>query len=121
MSTAMMTTIGLENYLSGQNKSLFDNMALPAGIDKDILVGSIMISAGEFEVLYPDPYFMQTMIGLWSKKHYRTFDKWVKALDIKYDPLNNYDRTEEYVHLQKKTKKNKKQSRFQPNKAQHYI
>ena len=97
MASAMMTTIGLENYLSGENKSLFDLLILPDGIDKDVLTGSIMMRAGEFEVLYPNPYFMRDAVGLWSRKHYRTFEKWVDALNINYDPLNNYDRTEEYT------------------------
>lgn len=96
MASAMMTTIGLENFLAGEDKSLFDLLNLPDGIDKEVLTGSILMRAGEFEVLYPDPYFMRDAIGLWGRKHYRTFDKWVKALNIQYDPLNNYDRTEEY-------------------------
>ena len=96
MASAMMTTIGLENYLSGEDKSLFDLLNLPDGIDKEVLTGSILMRAGEFEVLYPNPYFMRDAIGLWGRKHYRTFEKWVNALNIEYDPLYNYDRTEEY-------------------------
>ena len=101
MSTAKITTIGLENYLSIEGKSLFDDLLIPEGIDKDTLTGSILMRAGEFEVLYSDPYFMRDMVSLWSRKHYRTFDKWVKALAISYDPLNNYDRTEEYTDTHK--------------------
>ena len=97
MASAMMTTIGLENYLAGEDKSLFDLLSLPAGIDKEVLTGSILMRAGEFEALYPDPYFMRDAIGLWGRKHYRTFEKWVNALNIEYDPLYNYDRTEEYT------------------------
>lgn len=94
MSSAKITMIGFENFLSAQNESLFDYMTLPSGIDKDTLVGSILMRAGEFEVLYSDPYLLRDMIGLWSRKNQWTFDKWIKAINVQYDPLNNYDRTE---------------------------
>ena len=96
MSQAKITLIGLENYLN-PDQSLFDKMTLPEDIDKDTLIGSILMRCQEFELLYSDPYFMQDAISIWSRKNYRTFDKWVKALNIEYDPLYNYDRTEEYT------------------------
>lgn len=96
MSQAKITLIGLEGYLNPE-QSLFDKMALPEGIDKDTLIGSILMRCQEFELLYSDPYFMQDAVSIWSRKNYRTFDKWVKALNIEYDPLYNYDRTEQYT------------------------
>ena len=75
---------------------LFKNLNLPEGIDKDTLVGNILMRGGEFEIMYSDPYFLQNLIGIWSSKWYRTFDKWVKALAIEYSPLENYDKREEW-------------------------
>ena len=96
MSQAKITLIGIENYLNPDH-SVFENMQLPAGIDRDTLVGAIILRCQEFELLYSDPDFLITAVNVWSRKNYRTFDKWVKALDIQYDPLYNYDRTEEYT------------------------
>ena len=96
MSQAKITLIGIENYLNPDH-SVFENMQLPAGIDRDTLVGAIILRCQEFELLYSDPDFLITAVNVWSRKNYRTFDKWVKALDIQYDPLFNYDRTEEYT------------------------
>lgn len=96
MAQAKLTLIGVENYLNPE-RSVFDSMILPEGIDKDVLVGSIILRCQEFELLYSDPDFLIPAVGVWSRKNYRTFDKWVKALDIEYDPLYNYDRTEEYT------------------------
>ena len=96
MAQAKITLIGIENYLNPE-RSVFDSMILPEGIDKDILIGSIILRCQEFELLYSDPEFLIPAVGVWSRKNYRTFDKWVKALDIEYDPLFNYDRTEEYT------------------------
>ena len=96
MSKAKITLIGIENYLNPDH-SVFETMKLPEGIDKDTLIGTIILRCQEFELLYSDPDFLTTAVNIWSRKNYRTFDKWVKALDIKYDPLFNYDRTEEYT------------------------
>ena len=95
MAQAKITLIGIENYLNPE-KSVFDSMVLPEGIDKDVLIGSIILRCQEFELLYSEPNFLTDAINVWSRKNYRTFEKWVKALEIKYDPLYNYDRTEEY-------------------------
>lgn len=93
MSSATMTMIGLYNY----DSTLFDGLTLPAGIDKQITVDEILTRSGEFEVLYSDPNFMKLMIEHWGKKHYRTFEKWIEALNLEFDPLYNYDRYEEYT------------------------
>ena len=96
MSQSKITLIGLENYLNPEH-SVFEDMILPEGINKDILSGTILLRCQEFELLYSDPEFLTDAINIWSRKHYWTFDKWIKALNIEYDPLYNYDRTEEYT------------------------
>lgn len=96
MAIAKMTILGLETALNYRNESLFDLMNLPEGIDKETVEDNIILEAGEFEVLYADPDFMKMSIGVWSRKHYRTFDKWIKALNIEYAPLENYDRVESW-------------------------
>ena len=95
MSSAKITMIGCERALSYSDESIFDYLELPEGIDKDVLTSELLLRSGEFEVLYPDPYMIRDLIGIWSKKHYPTFDKWIKALNVEYNPLDNYDRHEE--------------------------
>lgn len=96
MAQAKITLIGIENFLN-PDRSVFDKMNLPAGIDKETLVGSILLRCQEFELLYSDPDFLIDAVNIWSRKNYWTFDKWVKAINIKYDPLYNYDRSEEWT------------------------
>lgn len=93
MSSANMTMLGLYNY----DSHLFDGLTFPTGINKDIAVDEILLRAGEFEVLYSDITFLKSAIDHWGKKHYRTFEEWVRALAINFDPLYNYDRFEEYT------------------------
>ena len=96
MSRAKITLIGIENYLN-PDRSVFDKMNLPAGIDKELLVGAIILRCQEFELLYSDPDFLIDAVNIWSRKNYWTFERWVNAINIQYNPLYNYDRTEEYT------------------------
>lgn len=90
MAQAKITLIGLENYLNPDH-SVFEDMQLPDGIDKDTLIGAILLRCQEFELLYSDPDFMITAVNVWSRKNYWTFDKWVKLINKDYDPLYNKD------------------------------
>lgn len=97
MSTMKITVIGLDAYANSHDKSIFDSMQLPSDIDKEAVTDDILLNAGEFEVLYPDLEFFTQAVGIWSKRYYRTFEKWAKALNTDYNPLENYDRTEEWT------------------------
>lgn len=100
MSKAKYTIIGLENYLSYSGKSLFSGVIFPEGIDKDSAVNQILMECGEFEVLYSDPDFMTEAITLWSKNRSQTFSKWLEALNTSFNPLENYDRYDEYTDVE---------------------
>ena len=96
MSTMKITLLGIERFLE-PDRSVFERLDIPEGIDKNTLISAIFFRCQEFELLYSDPYFMVDAVYYWSRKNYRTFEKWVKALNIEYDPLFNYDRSEEYT------------------------
>ena len=96
MATMKITLIGFSNYLEAQNDDLFEFLSVPEGIDKNLLINNILLRGGEFEVLYADPDFLKNMIGVWSSKWQHTMERWIKALSIDYNPLENYDRMEEW-------------------------
>ena len=98
MSLAKLTMISFNKYLNQMyDQTLFDLMQLPEDIDKDTLIENIILQGGEFEVLYADPVFMREAIGTWSKKCYNTFLKWITAQSLEYNPLENYDRIEDWT------------------------
>lgn len=105
MAIMKITILGLEMALKPENKSVFDLMNLPTGIDKDTLTDNIILEGGDFEVLYADPYMFRAAVGTWTSKHYRTFEKWVNALNLEYNPLENYDRMEDYSDTSNKGSK----------------
>ena len=91
MASAKMTLIGMYNY----DNTLFANMTFPEGIEKDDVVNALLLQGGEFEVLYPRPEFMKYAIGAWSVKWERTFSEWLRGTQASFNPIHNYDRTED--------------------------
>ena len=88
-----LTLIGLYNY----DNTALDLLSFPEGIDKNLAISTILLRCGEFELLYPSLPFVKSLCDVWSKKHYYTFQKWVNLINIEYNPLDNYDRHEEYT------------------------
>lgn len=98
MATAKLTLYGMYKHLANKDLDLFFGFNdLPALVKKDNLINMILRDGGEFEVLFADPVFMQDQIISWVEEHKWTFDKWAAALQIKYEPLNNYDRFETWA------------------------
>ena len=93
MSSARLTLLGLYKA----DNTIFDLMKLPEGVDRDLIINNILLKTSDFEILYPDPNFIKPAIELWSNKWYRTFKKWYEALNIDYNPLENYDRYEDWT------------------------
>ena len=90
---AKLTLIGMYNF----DDTLFEYLTLPDGIDKETLVDNILLQSGDFEVLYPNFDFLKMSIGAWSKKWQPTFERWQNALSLEYNPLENYDRQEDWT------------------------
>lgn len=99
MSAATLTLIGLYN----EDPTIFDLLTVPDGLNKTTLIDNILLRSGEFEVLYPRPDFMKFSIGAFSRAWQPTFERWVKALSIEYDPLENYDRKEDWADIRSGT------------------
>lgn len=104
MSNAKLSVLGIEKYLNYKNDTLFD-FNVPEGIELDTLKNNILLKSADFECLYPKADFLKSAIELWSKKYYRTFDKWITALNIEYNPLENYDRMEDWTDNSRDTGK----------------
>lgn len=89
---ATLSLLGLYQY----NEQLFDGLKLPEAVDKDTLVANLLAECAEFEILYPDPFFMGNMISVWSAKELPVWEKLAETLTYEYDPISNYDRSEEW-------------------------
>lgn len=85
-----LSIIGLWNY----DDTIFDDMALPESVDRDILVKNILLECAELEVLYPDPDFMKLAIEAWSQKMLPTWSSLATTFALEYNPIWNVDGTE---------------------------
>lgn len=78
--------------------TLFNEMVIPADMtndDKEIIVDNIILECAELEILYTDPWFMKKAIGVWSNKELPTWERIYAASLKEYNPIENYNRTEE--------------------------
>lgn len=71
-------------------------MVLPAGVNKKTLIDTLVVDLAELEILYTDPDFLQAAITAWSKRELPTWERVAKAAAAEYDPIENYDRHEEW-------------------------
>ena len=76
---------------------LFEGLTLPEGLVKKTLTDNILLEGGEFEVVYSDPWALKNFISIWADREQATFKRWVDALAIEYEPLENYDRHEDWT------------------------
>lgn len=88
---ALMSIRGLYLY----DDTIFDNMALPSQIDRDLLVGRLVNDLAELEVIYPDPDAIKDNITNWSNIMLRSWQKMANVLYEDYDPFINIRRHEE--------------------------
>ena len=91
--TPRLTLIGLYKY----NPAVFANLTLPAAIDEEIFIDSLLLEYGECPLIYPDYDFMKLAIGAWSRKWYANFERIATALSASYNPIHNYDKTETWT------------------------
>lgn len=91
--TPRLTLIGLYKY----NPAVFSNLSLPASVDEETFIDSLMLEYGECPLIYPDYDFMKLAIGAWSRKWYANIERIAAAINAEYNPLHNYDRTETWT------------------------
>lgn len=76
------------------DSTIFDRLALPANMSKPVVVENILYETQELECLVPDPDALKEWIGTWSAKQLPIWTKLQATLNLDYNPIANYDRTE---------------------------
>ena len=86
---AKLSVLGLYQW----NHNIFADMALPEGVDGEILTWKILEDCAELEVLYSDPDYMRASIYNWSSAMLPSWTKINEALIAEYNPIWNKDGT----------------------------
>lgn len=93
MDNIRIPLLTLYNY----DNSIFDGLSLPEGIDKELLIDRIMIRGGEYESVYTSVPFLKSAISNWGATHRHLIDKWLEVYNKDFEPLENYDRIEDWT------------------------
>ena len=90
MRSDTLSILGLYNY----DNTIFDLLTLPEGLDNTTLIKSICSELADMELLYPNPEVMKDLIGVWSAGSQYEWSKLYETMQLTYNPIDNYDRTE---------------------------
>lgn len=89
----LLSVMGMYNY----DSTIFDGIILPEGVDKDTAVNMILVNCAEQSMVYTDPAFFKKMLPIWCKTKIKSWEKLYKTTVVEYDPIENYNRTEEWT------------------------
>lgn len=95
-----LTLIGLYKY----NPAVFSNLSLPAAVDEETFIDSLLMEYGECPLIYPNYDYMVLAIGAWCRKWYDNIERIATAINATYNPIHNYDRTETWTENETGTK-----------------
>jgi len=87
---ALLTVMGLYEY----DNTIFENLYLPTGVDREKMIDTIILESAELECIYPAPGFLKKAISLWSATRAMSWDRFYHATLLEYNPIENYDRQE---------------------------
>ena len=98
----VLSILGLYHW----DNTIFDEMVFPEDFtndNKETTIGNILAECAELEILFPSAPTCKTMIGLWSKLNLPVWDRIYKASLREYNPIENYNRTEDETISNDKT------------------
>lgn len=91
-----MSRITLNGWFQ-YDPTIFDGVVLPEDYDRDALLAEIMSRSGELYTYHQVPYVLKENIRLWFSRNFLNFDRMMAALMADYNPIENYDRHEDWT------------------------
>lgn len=83
----------LNDFMQWDN-TLFDNIVLPLGVNRETLISTIMLRCGLQNPLYEDYDVFKTQTEIWFQAHLWNFERAVRLINEEYNPLWNKDGTQ---------------------------
>jgi hypothetical protein len=94
---AALSILGLYEW----DDTILDLIHLPTGVDADEVKQNILMECAELTVIYPDWDFMHKAIDWWSRKELPTWEHIYEMTQLEYNPIENYDRYETELEMEK--------------------
>lgn len=85
--------------------TIMDNFTVPDGIDRKLALDTIYQRCGLTPLYHPDPAWLKFYVGRWCSKNAKTWEELYKTTIQDYNPIYNYDRTEETTDTRSGTRK----------------
>ena len=82
-----LSIIGMYEY----DSTIFRDLTVPEGIDKNILINNILLECAELEIVYPNIDTMKIAIGAWSASNAYKWETLYKTTQLSYNPIWNVD------------------------------
>lgn len=90
----MTMRVTLNGFIQWNNPNIFEDVVLPSGIDKDVLIKTIIRKCGDMYTYHQDPNFLKEEITDWfNVAMYENFKRMYEAITATYDPIHNFSRT----------------------------
>lgn len=90
-----MNLINVIEFYESQNLDIFDGIILPDGLDKDIVVNTILDMSATNIPLYTDYNLFNMKNRVFFERNLENFTLMYQALKEEYNPIHNYDRYED--------------------------
>lgn len=79
------------------DNSIFDDMEVPVGADKQMIIETIMRKTMGLNVVVNEPRRLRILIKSWSHQRNFVWTRLFNTIKLRYNPIENYNRTEEHV------------------------
>lgn len=91
----MPGTLSVQGLLTF-DPTLFDDMALPDGLDRETVTGTIVYECAPFEVLIPQPELFKRLLNLFAQRRLQVWQKLYNSTVQRYDMLSDTETTRQY-------------------------
>ena len=85
------------NNLKQYDEHILDPVVMPEGLDSDVMRSVMMMRLGLCYPVYDEPEVFKSMLETWIASHTWNIDHLIAANNHIYDPLENYDRQEDFT------------------------
>ena len=85
------------NNLKQYDEHILDPVVMPEGLDSDVMRSVMMMRLGLCYPVYDEPEVFKSMLETWISAHTWNIEHLIRANAHVYDPLENYDRQEDFT------------------------
>lgn len=99
---AFFSVMGMYNH----EEEIFTDFRVPTGLDRTTAIHKILFDNAELGLVYTDPDIFTLLIKNWTDSNFYSWQRAFDALHSEYNPIHNYNRTEEWTDEGSGTKNN---------------